>query len=186
MNYETHHNITTVALSRYVTAVATGKLYDYRLMDRITDTDGNVLKTHNSSFSDVSDTLTSDQWDAVHRGMRMVCEELECFDHFDISVAGKTGTTNSNSDGWFMGYTPSLVSGCWVGGEDRDIHFASMQDGQGASMALPIWGYFMKLVYADKSLGYNPDEKFDVPKDFDSCDNKASAGGGLGIMDVFE
>ena len=101
-------------------------------------------------------------------------------------VGGKTGTTNNNSDGWFVGYTPQLVNGCWVGGEDRDIHFDSTAMGQGATMALPIWGYYMKLVYGDKSLGYSPDEKFDIPKDFDSCDNNASASGGLGIMDVFE
>ena len=101
-------------------------------------------------------------------------------------VGGKTGTTNNNSDGWFVGYTPQLVNGCWVGGEDRDIHFDSTAMGQGATMALPIWGYYMKMVYADKSLGYSPDEKFDIPKDFDSCDSNASASGGIGIMDVFE
>ena len=84
-------------------------------------------------------------------------------------IGGKTGTTNSNSDGWFMGYTPSLVSGCWVGGEDRDIHFASMQDGQGASMALPIWAIYMQKVYADPDLGYSQSEQFDIPSDFDPC-----------------
>ena len=84
-------------------------------------------------------------------------------------IAGKTGTTNSNSDGWFMGYTPSLVSGCWVGGEDRDIHFASMQDGQGASMALPVWALYMKRVYADPTLGYDPNESFHIPAGFNPC-----------------
>ena len=84
-------------------------------------------------------------------------------------IAGKTGTTNSNSDGWFMGYTPSLVSGCWVGGEDRDIHFSSMQDGQGASMALPVWALYMKKVYEDESLGYTQTETFDVPAGFNPC-----------------
>lgn len=85
-------------------------------------------------------------------------------------VAGKTGTTNDNSDGWFMGYTPELVNGCWVGGEDRDIHFASMSFGQGSAAALPIWAYYMNLVYADKRLGYNPDAKFDVPAEFKPCE----------------
>ena len=84
-------------------------------------------------------------------------------------IAGKTGTTNSNSDGWFMGYTPSLVSGCWVGGEDRDIHFNSMADGQGASMALPVWALYMKKVYADTSLGYSQSERFDIPANFNPC-----------------
>ena len=87
-------------------------------------------------------------------------------------MGGKTGTTNRNSDGWFMGFTPSLVSGCWVGGEERDIHFDTMRDGQGASMALPVWGIFMQKVYADKSLGYSQDERFEIPDDFDPCKDK--------------
>jgi len=67
-------------------------------------------------------------------------------------IAGKTGTTQQNADGWFMGLTPELVAGVWVGGEDRSIHFNSMVEGQGASMALPIWGRFFSLAYADKNL----------------------------------
>ncbi len=67
-------------------------------------------------------------------------------------IAGKTGTTQNNSDGWFMGLTPDLVSGCWVGGEDRSVHFNTMQLGQGATMALPIWGKYMRKLYDDKTL----------------------------------
>ena len=67
-------------------------------------------------------------------------------------IAGKTGTTQNNADGWFMGLTPELVAGCWVGGEERSVHFNSINEGQGASMALPIWGKFFQKVYADKSL----------------------------------
>lgn len=67
-------------------------------------------------------------------------------------IAGKTGTTQNNADGWFMGLTPDLVAGCWVGGEDRSIHFNTMENGQGARMALPIWGKFFQKVYADPSL----------------------------------
>ena len=88
---------------------------------------------------------------------------------FKAEIAGKTGTTNDNADGWFMGYTPSLVSGCWVGGDDRDIHFTSMSDGQGASMALPIWALYMQKVYADESLGYSQEETFNIPEDFNPC-----------------
>lgn len=84
-------------------------------------------------------------------------------------MGGKTGTSNRNSDGWFMGFTPSLVSGCWVGGEERDIHFDTMFYGQGASMALPIWALYMNKVYADESLGYSQDEVFDLPEDLDPC-----------------
>jgi penicillin-binding protein 1A len=67
-------------------------------------------------------------------------------------IAGKTGTTQNNADGWFMGLTPDLVAGCWVGGEERSVHFNSTSEGQGASMALPIWGKFFQKVYADPSL----------------------------------
>jgi penicillin-binding protein 1A len=67
-------------------------------------------------------------------------------------IAGKTGTTQSNSDGWFVGITPDLVSGVWVGGEDRSIRFSKNSLGQGAVMALPIWGYYMKSIYADTSI----------------------------------
>jgi penicillin-binding protein 1A len=67
-------------------------------------------------------------------------------------IAGKTGTTQNNADGWFMGLTPDLVAGCWTGGEERSVHFNSTNEGQGASMALPIWGKFFQKVYADPSL----------------------------------
>jgi penicillin-binding protein 1A len=88
-------------------------------------------------------------------------------------MGGKTGTTNNNSDGWFVCFTPSLVSGTWVGGEDRGIHFDNMAEGQGASMALPICAIYMKKIYADPELGYSQDEDFDIPVWFDpneGCD----------------
>ena len=85
-------------------------------------------------------------------------------------MGGKTGTTQNNSDGWFMGFTPSLVAGCWVGGEDRSVHFDRLSEGQGASMALPIYGLFMQKVYADKSLGYSESEDFEIPEQYaDPC-----------------
>lgn len=72
---------------------------------------------------------------------------------FSNPIAGKTGTTQNQSDGWFMGMVPNLVTGVWVGGEDRSVHFDSSAYGQGASMALPIWALYMKANYADKKLG---------------------------------
>lgn len=91
--------------------------------------------------------------------------------NISAEMGGKTGTTNSNSDAWFMGFTPELVAGVWVGGEERFIHFGSMAYGQGAAAALPIYGYFMKKVYADKSLPYSQDAKFGV--DFSEvCDSE--------------
>ncbi|MDR0543170.1 MAG: penicillin-binding protein, partial [Dysgonamonadaceae bacterium] len=88
-------------------------------------------------------------------------------------MGGKTGTTNNNSDLWFMGFTPSLVGGCWVGGDDRDIHFNSMNEGQGARAALPVMGIFLKKIFADPQLGYSPSEQFTVPDQYsDPCRSK--------------
>lgn len=87
-------------------------------------------------------------------------------------MGAKTGTTNNNSDGWFMSFTPSLVASCWVGGDEPTIHFDQMQYGQGASMALPIHGIFYQKVYADKDLNYTDDGVFDIPADFDPCHDR--------------
>ena len=78
-------------------------------------------------------------------------------------IAGKTGTTNDQSDGWFIGYTPSLTAGVWVGAEDRQVHFESLALGGGSNMALPIWGLFMKKVIADGTLGVYETDKFVAP-----------------------
>ncbi len=86
-------------------------------------------------------------------------------------MGGKTGTTNDNSDGWFMAFTPSLISGTWVGGEERSICFDKMALGQGASMALPVYAKFIQKVYADKSLPYNEEETFPYPEDYDPCNS---------------
>ena len=79
-----------------------------------------------------------------------------------VPMGGKTGTTQNHSDGWFMCFTPSLVTGCWVGGDNRGIHFDRLTEGQGAAMALPIAGIFMKKVYSNKELGYFETEAFEV------------------------
>lgn len=83
---------------------------------------------------------------------------------FTNPIAGKTGTTQNQSDGWFMGMVPNLVTGVWVGAEDRAAHFKSITYGQGASMALPIWGMYMKSCYADKTLDVSTAD-FERPKD---------------------
>jgi penicillin-binding protein 1A len=104
-------------------------------------------------------------------------------------MGGKTGTTNDNSDSWFMGFTPSLVSGCWVGGDERDIHFGSMTYGQGAAAALPIWAKYMKKVYDDPTLGYDQQEKFKLPEGFDPCAGSEASDGEVfeetGLDDLF-
>ncbi|MFI3240604.1 MAG: transglycosylase domain-containing protein [Bacteroidales bacterium] len=91
-------------------------------------------------------------------------------------MGGKTGTTNSNSDGWFMGFTPELVSGVWVGGEERYIHFNGIAMGQGATMALPIYGLYMKKVYADETLPYSQETEFEFPENFDPCYDEFATG----------
>ncbi len=85
---------------------------------------------------------------------------------FTMPIAGKTGTTQNHSDGWFIGMTPRLSAGVWTGADLRSIHFTDIAAGQGANMALPIWGYFMKKVLADPSLGYSQEENFQSPPDF--------------------
>ncbi len=89
-------------------------------------------------------------------------------------MGGKTGTTNSNSDTWFMGFTPELVTGVWVGGEERYIHFNSMAFGQGARAALPIYGLYMQKVYADPKLPYSQDTKFKFPDAYNPCEGELS------------
>lgn len=84
-------------------------------------------------------------------------------------MGGKTGTTNYNADGWFMGFTPQLVAGAWVGGDERFIHFNGMTYGQGAAMALPIYARFFKKVYADSKLPYSQSAKFEFPADINLC-----------------
>ncbi|MGB4448449.1 MAG: transglycosylase domain-containing protein [Cloacibacterium sp.] len=106
-----------------------------------------------------------------------------------VEIAGKTGTTQNNSDGWFMGITPNLATGVWVGWEDRATHFWSTGEGQGARMALPIWGIFMKKIWADRELGITPDDKFAKPSNWtgDCADLQGLGGygddGGLQTID---
>ena len=138
---------------------------------RIEDNEGNVLANFTPQMDEVISETSAYKMLVM---LRAVVNEgtggrVRRLYGITADMGGKTGTTNRNSDGWFMGFTPSLVSGVWVGGEERDIHFDTMVDGQGAAMALPIWGLYMQKVYKDKSLGYSQDEKFNIPDDFDPC-----------------
>lgn len=135
---------------------------------RIEDFYGNVIATFNPQMSEVLPE------DASYKMLHMLQKVIDGGTGGRIRfrygikapMGGKTGTTQNNSDGWFMGFTPSLVGGCWVGGEDRSIHFDRLAEGQGASMALPIYGLFMQKVYADKTLGYSEEEGFDIPEQY--------------------
>ena len=152
--------------------IRTNPLY----VTRIEDAEGNIIAQFtahsNEVISEESSLKMLDMMRAVvdeGTGTRLRSSRL--FPTFcKVACGGKTGTTDNHSDAWFMGYTPDLVAGCWVGGEDRDIHFDDMDHGQGAHAALPVFGMFMDKVYADSAtLGYLPSTKFDIPKDYDPC-----------------
>lgn len=135
---------------------------------RIEDSFGNVVATFTPQMTEVFSELTYlkmlDMLRAVVDGGSG--SRVRRIYGIKAPLGGKTGTTQNNSDGWFMGFAPRLVSSCWVGGEDRSIHFDGTALGQGASMALPIFGLYMKKIYADQKLGYREDEKFpSVPGD---------------------
>ena len=136
---------------------------------RIEDNNGNILATFTPKTYEIISETTS---------YKMIYMLRNVMDHgtgvrarfrygLKVPMGGKTGTSQNHSDGWFVGFTPSLVSGVWVGGEDRSIHFDNMSAGQGANMALPIWSIYMQKVFADEELGYSEEEQFDVPEWFD-------------------
>lgn len=160
---------------------------------RIEDNEGNVLANFTPQMDEVISESSAYKMLVM---LRAVINEgtggrVRRLYGITADMGGKTGTTNNNSDGWFMGFTPSLVSGVWVGGEDRDIHFDTMVNGQGAAMALPVWGLYMQKVYKDKSLGYSQEERFNIPEDFDPCkdtlmDNSSSSEDNTGLDAIFE
>ena len=157
---------------------------------RIEDSDGNVLSTFAPQMEEVISVSSAYKMLVM---LRAVINEGTGgrVRRYGITadMGGKTGTTNDNSDSWFMGFTPSLVSGCWVGGDERDIHFGTMTYGQGAAAALPIWATYMKKVYGDPSLGYSQTETFKLPEGFDPCAGSETPDGEVfeetGLDDLF-
>lgn len=154
---------------------------------RIEDNDGNVLVTFAPEMQEVISVSSAYKMlvmlrAVVNEGTGGRVRRLGV----KADMGGKTGTTNYNADGWFMGFTPSLVSGCWVGGEDRDIHFDTMLHGQGASMALPIWTKYMVKVLGDKSLGYDENETFQLPEGYDPCKDDVNLEGDTHIEEPIE
>jgi penicillin-binding protein 1A len=155
-------------VSSYTTFTNKGIRMEPMYVTRIEDNNGKVLAT----FAPVSHEVINEE--TTYKMLDMLKGVMDGgtggrVRHrygFRAPAGGKTGTSQNNSDGWFIGFTPSLVSGAWVGGEDRSIHFDRTAIGQGANTALPIWAYYMKKVYADETLGYDSKENFDVPKWF--------------------
>jgi penicillin-binding protein 1A len=132
---------------------------------RIEDKNGNILAQFQSIQNEAIDEQTAYLMVDLMKGVVDFGTSLRLRYRYNFTaeLAGKTGTTNNHSDGWFMGIAPNLVSGAWVGGEERSIHFRGITLGQGASMALPIWALYMEQVYADPNLPYTQEDKFKEP-----------------------
>jgi len=136
-------------------------------MTRIEDKNGNTIATFTSESTDALDERTAYLMLSLMTGVVDLGtgRRLRFRYHMKHPLAGKTGTTDNNSDGWFMGLTPDLVSGVWVGAEDRSVHFRSTSLGQGANMSLPIWALYMQKVYADDSINISKGD-FEKPAGF--------------------
>ena len=177
-------------VSAYTAFVNKGIRVAPLFVTRIEDSEGNVLATFTPQMDEVISASSAYKMLVMLRAVINEGTGGRVRFRYGITadMGGKTGTTNANSDGWFMGFIPSLVSGCWVGGDDRDIHFDTMTYGQGASLALPIWAKYMNKVFADPTLGYDSTEKFQLPEGFDPCagsEISSEDSGELGLDDLF-
>lgn len=175
-------------VSAYTTFANHGIRCAPMMVSRIEDNEGNIIATFQPRMNEVISADCANKMLVLLQGVvdGGTASRLRYMYHFEGQIGAKTGTTNNNSDGWFMGFTPQLVSGCWVGGEDRDIHFDSMQMGQGATMALPVWALYMKKVYADHTLNYSDTTHFDLPTKYNPCVIDGADAGNFGIDEVYE
>lgn len=158
-------------------------------VSRIEDNEGNLITEFQPRMNEVISAETAQKMLVMMMGVvdGGTAGRLRFRYNLTGQIGAKTGTTNLNSDGWFIGFTPDLVTGVWVGGEDRDIHFGSMAMGQGATVSLPIWALYMKSLYAHPDLGYDPEAKFDLPEGYDPCaKDSTSMVDDIMIDDVFE
>lgn len=139
---------------------------------KIEDKDGNVLKSFVPAQKELINRHTAFKMVRMMQGVVDIgtAKRIRYKYKLEGEIAGKTGTTNNQADAWFIGYTPQLLAGAWVGCDDRYLRFGTTNLGQGAAAALPIWAYFMQRVYADPSLGIKPDAKFEEPEDYNECD----------------
>ena len=148
---------------------------------RIEDNMGNVLATFSTVKKEAVSDRTAYLMANLMQGVVNGGTGYALRSRFGLTgeMAGKTGTTNDNADGWFIGYTPQLTAGAWAGFEDMQVHFAALANGGGSASALPIWGYFMQSVRKDPSLSkYYDKESFDAPSGFElnlNCDGDALA-----------
>ena len=158
--------------SAYTIFPSFGVHYSPQLVTRIEDAEGNIIANFTPRMNEV---LSKEKAYQMIYMLKAVINEgtgralRGGTYHITAELGGKTGTTNSNADGWFIGFCPKLVVASWVGGEDRDIHFGSMAFGQGARAALPIFGKLMRKIYDSKKLGIYENDKFDIPEDYQPC-----------------
>ena len=156
-------------VSAFNTYPGQGVFAEPLFVTRIEDKNGNVLSTFTSRKREAISEKTA--YLMVNLMQGVVNEGTAARIRYKYvpkgDVAGKTGTTNDQSDGWFIGYLPKLTAGVWVGAEDRQVHFAGLALGGGSNMALPIWGIFMKKVLEDGTLGVTKEDQFSVPDGFD-------------------
>lgn len=140
-------------------------------ISKIEDKNGNLLKSFVAEQKEIINANTAFKMVRLMRGVVDGGTAGRLRHRYNITseIAGKTGTTNSQADAWFLGYTPQILAGAWVGCDDRYLRFSSEALGQGAASALPIWAYFMKRCYADKTLNIKADAKFEEPANFDDC-----------------
>jgi penicillin-binding protein 1A len=173
MIYGTSDMSVAEMVSSYATFANKGVHTQPVMINRIEDKSGNILAEihpeHMESINEKTAYLMLNLMEGVtdfgtaHR--------LQFKYNITAQIAAKTGTTQHHSDGWFIGITPKLVAGGWVGAEDRSVHFDRMSMGQGATMALPIYAFFMKKIYADKSLGIFETDVFEAPPDMTPIPN---------------
>lgn len=152
-------------VSAYNTFPSQGVYVQPIFVSRIEDRDGNLLGEFSNRKREAVSDHTAYLMENLMQGVinQGTGSRLRSVYGLKGEIAGKTGTTNDNSDGWFIGYTPTITAGVWVGGEDRQVHFKSLAYGSGSNMALPIWGIFMKKVLADGTLGVSELDKFVAP-----------------------
>lgn len=154
-------------------------------VSKIVDGRGNVVATFKPQMSEVISSTSSYKMITMMRAVVDNGTGRRMRSYYSGDMIGKTGTTNSNSDAWFMGCTPELICGVWVGGEDRDIHFNSTI-GQGSSAALPVVGIFLKKVYDNRELPYDSRMEFDIPEDFDPNMKSKHESDDIGIDEIYE
>ena len=140
-------------------------------ISKIEDKNGNLIKSFAPERKEIINANTAYKVVKMMKGVvdNGTARRMRYRYGIKSEIAGKTGTTNNQADGWFMGYTPQLLAGAWVGCDDRYLRFRSEALGQGAAAALPIWAYFIKRVYSDKSLGIEEGAKFVEPEGFQDC-----------------